>query len=449
VSFPWQRFRREPLILALVALTAFAVVQRPTTQDETRLALSQSIVERGRLDIDPWSDTGDRAFANGHWYTDKAPGLSFVAIPAVAAVRAGDRVAVNESGRAWGGTTRLYLLRLLVNGPLLLGFALVVGRVSEGLAPGTGAIAAAVAGLGTLAAPLATVLFSHVAAALLCLGAFLLAWRGRPLLAGVCAGGAALVEYQAALVVVLVGLYLVRSGVRPGLRYVAGVIPGAVVLGLYHGLAFGSPVRLSYRYVANEYAEPLSRGFFGIHAPTLDSLRAVLVAGTGFSVSQGLLVTSPVLIAGVLGLVPLWHRGLRAEALVCAAVGALFLVMTSGYEFPYGGRSPGPRFMAPALGFLLLGLPDVLRRWPRATGLLAVASIGVMTDNALAWFENDSLSLRPSLPETIWSAAGLPKQAGVALVFATATAATAVALWSFARASSWRGHVRGIAARPS
>jgi hypothetical protein len=435
LSFPWRRFTRERLVLALIALTAFGLVQKTITQDETRLALSQSIIERGSLNIDPWAETSDRSFYRGHWYTDKAPGFSFAAIPAVAAVRAFDVVVGNESGRAWGSRGRSYVLRLLVNGPLLLGFALVVGRLSEGLAAGTGPVAAVVAGLGTLAGPLATVSFSHVGAALLCLGTFLLAWRRRPLLAGLCGGAAVLFEYQAALVVVLVGLYVLAGGLRPALRYVAGGIPAAVVLGLYNLLAFGSPLNLSYEYLANEYADPLSRGFFGIHQPTLESLRAVLLAGSGFSVAQGLLVTSPVLIAAVLGLVLLFRRGLRAEALLCAAVAALFLVVTSGYEFSFGGTSPGPRFMAPALGFLLVGLPEALRRWPRATGVLALVSIGIMTFNSLAWLDNGSLSFVTMLPTTVWSAAGMPKEAGVALVFASAGAASVAAFWEFARAS--------------
>jgi hypothetical protein len=428
VTFPWRSYPREHLVLALVALTGLAVMQEPSTQDQTRLALTQSILERGTLDIDPYRDTTDKAFYDGHYYTDKAPGISFFAIPHVAAVRAVDRVVGNPTERAWDGGWRRYILRVLINGPFLLGFAFVAGRAGEGLVRGTGAATAAIAGVGTLAAPLSLILFSHVAAALLGLGAFLLAWRRTYFLAGLCAGGAVLVEYPAGFIAILVALYVAARGLRPLLRYAAGGVPAAIVLGAYNWLAFDSPFRLSYRYTDSVFTEALGTGLFGIGLPTREDVRAVLIAGSGFGFGQGLLVTSPALVAAAVGLVLLWRRGLRAEALVCLAVGAFFLLSTAGNEYPFGGYSPGPRYFAPALGFVLLGLPEAFRRWPRLTVALGAFTIGVATLNALAWAENNGLTLRHELPRTIWSAAGLPKEAGVGIVFACAAALAWAAL---------------------
>ena len=36
-------------------------MQEPSTQDHSRLALTQSILERGTLNIDPYRDTTDKA----------------------------------------------------------------------------------------------------------------------------------------------------------------------------------------------------------------------------------------------------------------------------------------------------------------------------------------------------------------------------------------------------
>lgn len=94
------------------------------------------------------------------------------------------------------------------------------------------------------------------------------------------------------------------------------------------------------------------------------------------------------------------------------AAAAVFLVTTAGNEYPTGGHSPGLRYFAPALGWLLLGLPESFRRWPRATAVVAAVSVGIATFNALAWMENSALTLRHELPRTIWSAAGLPAEAG-------------------------------------
>lgn len=426
---PWRKFRREPLVLALIAVTALPILQQGSTQDQSRLALTQSILERGTLNIDPYRDTLDKSRYGDHWYTDKAPGLSFVALPAVAAVRAVDRVVGNPTERAWDGGWRRYILRVLVNGPLLLAFALVVGRASEGLVPGTGAPAAVVAGLGTLASPLSTMMFSHVGSALLALGALLLAWRRSYLVAGMCAGAAVLVEYPLGIAAALVALYVGREGLRPVLRYAIGVAPAAAVLGAYNWLAFESPFRLSYQYLDNVFAYDHARGLIGITVPSLEELRAVIIGGTGFGYSQGLLITSPILIVAVAGLVALWARGFRAEAAVCLAAGAIYLVATAGVEgSSYGGLSPGPRYFVPALGLVLLGLPEAFRRWPRLSVGLAILTLGIQTVNALGWAENNGLSLRQELPTTIWSATGVPKEVGVAIVFACTGAAAWVSL---------------------
>ena len=75
-------YPREWLVLALVALGTLPLVSVLNTQDTSRLALTQSIALRGSVNIDPyWRLTIDRAFANGHWYSDKAPGVALLAVP--------------------------------------------------------------------------------------------------------------------------------------------------------------------------------------------------------------------------------------------------------------------------------------------------------------------------------------------------------------------------------
>jgi hypothetical protein len=100
-------------------------------------------------------------------------------------------------------------------------------------------------------------------------------------------------------------------------------------------------------------------GFFGIGVPSGHAL-----AETFFG-RRGLFVVSPVLLLAVAGLVALGRRRFRAEAAAAGAVTLAFAVLAAGYFDPYGGLSPGPRYFAPALLFLALGLPEAFRRWPR------------------------------------------------------------------------------------
>src|SRR5262245_3769694 len=71
--------------LSFIAFAWLAPQDPPNPQIVTRLALTISIVESSRLDIDRFADrTTDKARFRDHYYSDKVPGLSFLAIPAVA-----------------------------------------------------------------------------------------------------------------------------------------------------------------------------------------------------------------------------------------------------------------------------------------------------------------------------------------------------------------------------
>ena len=94
--------------------------------------------------------------------------------------------------------------------------------------------------------------------------------------------------------------------------------------------------------------------------------------------------------------------------------------MDAGYWAPFGGLSPGPRYLAPALPFLALGFPDAYRQWPRLTAAAALASVGGMLYQAGTWGPNYDFS-------TIWWWAGLPRAIGMLLVLIPAVAAAALA----------------------
>ena len=170
-TLPWAKPRREWLVLALVAVCALSPVFRLNAQDNSRLCLSQALAH-GQLSNDGCFGL-DHALYKGHEYTDKAPGLSFVELPLVEALQLPPANKLPQ--RSW----KLWVIRLLTSGIVFLALAFVVGRVSEGLAPGFGSISLVTFALGTLIAPFAAMNFDQVPAAALGFGAFLLAWRRR------------------------------------------------------------------------------------------------------------------------------------------------------------------------------------------------------------------------------------------------------------------------------
>ncbi len=384
LSFPWRRPRYELALLALVAFVALSPIDRIGAQDYSRICVARAMLQ-GRLSNDVCLGYSvDRSLRGGHLYTDKAPGVSALEAPAAAAVRLGPASTWrNPDLRLWG-------VRVLSTGIAFLLCAFLVGRVAEGLAPGWGSAVLVAFALGTLVAPLAATAFSHDVSAALGFAAFLLAWRRRPGAAGLLAGLGIVVDYEGALLAAALAAYVALQGRRPLARYLAATLPGLALLGAYDWAAFGAPWHLSYNYLDNMFSQEQGSGAFGIGVPSVFGFVQVFAGG------EGLLVTSPVLVLAAIGLVRLARRR-PAEAALCGVVTVAYVLADVGYFLPYGGASPGPRFLVPALPFLALGLAPAFAAWPLPTSLAAAASIIPTTALTISWAQS------PPLPATIWN----------------------------------------------
>lgn len=433
---PWRAPRHELLLLVLVAVATLSPVYRGS--DPPRVCLSQAVLH-GRL----WNDSClassvDRSSYGGHLYSDKAPGVSLIEVPLVGALDPGP-----------SGGMRMWGVRVLSVGIAFLACAFLVGRIGESLAPGFGGTVMVAFALGTLLAPLAATSLDEVMSAALGLGAFLLAWRGRPGLAGLAAGAAVAVTYEAGLILVALALYVALRGRRPAASFLAGAVPGLALLGAYDWAAFGAPWHLSYSYVADQFADVQGRGLFGVAVPHLFGFVEVF-AGSG-----GLLVVSPVLVLAAYGLVLLFREH-PVEAILCGAVSAAFIVVNTGYVLPYGGLSPGPRFLTPGLPFLALGLGPAFRARPRPALLATAASVVPVTALTLVWSSHQTMRQTvwgelarvpvdlgrsrfvENVTPTVLSELGPGRVWGAVLIGACAAAALAVAARGLPRAAAGR-----------
>ncbi|HEX8207589.1 MAG TPA: hypothetical protein VF587_16115 [Solirubrobacteraceae bacterium] len=367
-------------------------VQASGVNQSSHYALVRAL-DSGTAQIDRWhAETLDKAYYDGHYYSVKAPGLAALTLPWFAATdavgliaraqEAGDRVRRDSGGS--GGSPRAQAIRNQRAVIWLLGlwsivlpaFALLVlvRSVAERFAPGYGTAAAVALGAGTLVLPYATMLYAHVPAAALCFGSFALLLRERPplFLAGLAGGLAALVEYPVALLVAALGVWaLVRFGRRAAL-YAGGVVLGLLPLAAYNLWAFGSVLHMSYDDVVavegrtgHDVIGLNDEGLFGVNVPDPSAAWDLLLA------PKGLLVLTPVVAAGVYGLV-------RARLWAPLAVVAVAFLYNAGYYLPFGGGVPGPRFLVPMLPFVAVGVAVALRERTAMTLALAAASVVAM-----------------------------------------------------------------------
>ena len=316
--------------------------------------------------------TGDVTLVDGHYYSNKAPGLALLTLPAFVAV---DATGMRTTGDPTKVIWVLHLWAIVV--PALLLVALV-RYVGDRLEPGYGLAAAATLAFGTLVLPFATMYFAHVVAGAFAFGAFTLLVherRGPPRLwlvglAGLLGGYAATTEYTAGLAAVVMGVYALAATnrLRRGLAYGAGLLLGLLPLALYNQWAFGSPTHLSYE---ENQVEPVN-GIFGVGVPSPSALFDVLFS------AWGLVTTTPVLVLGVVGAVALLRRH-RPEALVLLVVPAVGLWHDMSLQFsPFGGLGL-PRYLIYTLPFVAVGLAVAYRRYPVTTVALAAVSIFQMT----------------------------------------------------------------------
>jgi hypothetical protein len=304
------------------------------------------------------SATNDVSRYRGHVYSNKAPGLALVCVPAFLVLDAAGVVSETDPTRT------LWALGLLGCVAPAVGLVLLVRWAGDRVAAPFGLPAGIALALGTLVLPFATLFLSHVLSAFLVFAAFCLLWARRlPAVAGLLAGFAVTTEYPNVIAVVVLGLYALarEPRVRRAAAFGVGAFVGVLPLLAYNQWAFGSIAKVSYR--ASD--EPVDL----FHAPTL---RVALELVIGY---PGLLPLAPIVACGIAALIALWRRGLRAETWVVVALALLFLVQNAAFYSPFGGFSPGPRYLITVLPFLCFPLALSFRALPLTTSALTLVSV--------------------------------------------------------------------------
>ena len=387
----------------------------------TRMYAAISLVEDGDATIDDYADlTIDKARFGTHTYLDKAPGMTLMALPAVALANAlsGDRS--TRYARTFGDEPLGRFLRVrtrlaAATGPALLTAIAAVLLFDLALAIGATRGAALFAALGyALGTPIwgwSTTLFGHAAVAALYVIAIWAGWRATQTatpprlaaLAGAALGWAVVVEHQAVLAGSAIGAWIVwrlwhRPGRWPALAaLVAGGIAALLPLLAYNIVAFGTPFRLGYQGVVGW--EGMDRGLFGLTFPSATVLSEIV-----FGLRRGLIWVAPVLVLAPVGLAALVEeRRARDTGVMATAVVVIALLVNAAYVYWDGGNSTGPRLAMPMAGVLALGLAvfwDALERVGRIMAALLLA-VSIAINAAIAAAE---ILAPPEFRFPVWDA---------------------------------------------
>lgn len=399
---PWRLY----VLLFFLFMTVYGVFVEDVGPNQlSRLNLTLALAHEGRLEIDTYTANAiDRAYYNGHYYTDKAPLISFLAYPVYQAVRALQNLdAVNLDTRLML-TYLLWLLNVSINVPLtalLLLLFLHVARTlqPEGEMPWLAAFALA---FGSLLFPYATMLFGHNVAAFFGFAPFVVAlWvrLGRLserwlFVAGLLAGLGVLAEYPNGVFALALVAYVWGTMRRPRavLWVIAGGVGPALALAAYNWAAFDHPLRFSYMFHAAPWGAEHRKGLLGVRLPSPVRMVEILFS------PRGLFFLSPVTVLAPVAYRAMWRRReWRAEFWMSLGIPLAFLLLNSGYFYTLGGSAPGPRFLVPTLPYLFLPFAFLGRgwRWPLVflAGVSALIQfVIVVTDPLVGRFSNPLIS---------------------------------------------------------
>lgn len=376
----------------------------------SRFDVALAVVDDGMLAIDRYvQNTGDYAQFNGHYYSDKAPGTSFLglapywlfktlggrALIAAVAPRVTNGALAQTLDPNGRGLIQENLYRfaaltfvtfwVVALPSALLGIVLYRLLCVWAVRPRDALVLTLGYGLGTPAFAYANNLYGHQLAAVFLFTAFYLAFRAAhgarprayPLLTGALLGLALITEYPSALIVAGIGLYALWKwrNLKQIALLCAAAVPPLVLMAAYNYAIFNTPLPVGYLY-STLYTQVHSIGLVSLTYPKLDELLQLT-----FGLQRGLFVIAPFLLLAVPGFV--WFarlRSARAELLVCLWASVSFLLFNSSSAMWQGGFAVGPRYIVPMLPFMTV---PVIFVFDHASS--SIARLGIYALLALSW----------------------------------------------------------------
>lgn len=360
----------------------------------SRLSLIFAVVDQQTVSIDDYHDrepteTGDKAFYAGHFYSDKIFGVSLLGVPIYAILRLVCLPFGEPSYNLASHVIRVGAVSLPAAASLVL---LWLMMIRSGAAPRRALLAVGFAFWGSLWFGYSNVFYPYATGGAALLAALWLIMNPRAhrltprnsFVIGLLCGYSVLCDMIFGLMAAGVGVvYLLRAidqagfagfrafadmkGERSTGREALGLSALAVIGGLLPLLLFAAycysifgEFSIPYKYEADDlFRLGMSQGFMGVTTPDPNKLWFLTLHPY-----RGLFFWSPVFLIAIAGLV----RGIRSTGkrrlygwLGMWGLVSYFLFNASYYMW-WGGEGMGSRLLLPMVPFLAMGLGELCRR---------------------------------------------------------------------------------------
>jgi len=376
----------------------------------SRFALTRAISEENVLNIDSfYNQTGDRSYYEGHYYTDKAPGMSFTALPIytlwklvyhLGLPQLASQVNLDGIGLTYYVKEvaftyyqnpsnfllgSMFLVTVFTSSLFSALTVLLLYKVSKYFTDNEKErlLIVLIYGLGTLAFSHALVFTSHSAETFFGFLSFYLLLkfkqnklrRGSLFLAGIFLGFGLVVGYSSLLIGAVCLLYLFSINKKAIVIFLTGFALAILPLIIYSYSIFGTPFDFTGRlkYLDTIPIPANLEKFYigqdsGVSSGLLNFLRLTpllipILSQMLIFPSKGLFFYHPILIFSFIGLVYAYKK-YKIESMLIVFLFTLFLVIIPFQFLIWWGAFSGVglRYMLPVVPFLMIPLISALKK---------------------------------------------------------------------------------------
>jgi hypothetical protein len=318
-----------------------------------------SYFESGTFQIDKYHEkTCDKAYVNGHYYTDKAPLPTYMVLPFFGILKSLGLITPDQNGSLFG--SHIFILGgfLIASLPFALLMLMVFKRLRQPNYTVSPVLLSMLPFYSSFIFLFAGTFFAHIMSGMFLTFAYISYKHESHLLSGMFAGLSFLCEFNLAVIFFIWGLLLIfrLRRIKPAVIFAAGILPSVIFILIYNYTFTGSPFAMLYKF---HNFEEVHTGY-GFAAPSLKS-----VWGLSLSWYKGLLFYSPflvlVLVAALKKFEPGKMRSFISHPLVLG--NAVYFFFISSYFAWWGGWTQGPRFLlAPAMLLTFEGILFVAKQ---------------------------------------------------------------------------------------